>query len=63
MFEHEFKHRTHQLEKIFEVTGTPSAEDIAFMEEGPMKTVCNEMEMEMERREVNPYLITSSWKT
>lgn len=39
MLEREFKQETHQLEKIFEVTGTPAVEDIAWMEEGSMKTV------------------------
>lgn len=39
ILEREFKQETHQLEKIFEVTGTPAVEDIAWMEEGSMKTV------------------------
>lgn len=39
LFEQEFQSETHQLEKIFEITGTPSAEDIECMEDGPMKAV------------------------
>lgn len=39
MFEREFHQQTHQLVKIFEIMGTPDADDIACMEEGPMKTV------------------------
>ena len=37
--EQEFRAETHQLEKIFEITGTPSLADIEEMDEGPMKEV------------------------
>lgn len=43
LFEREFQSETHQLEKIFEIIGTPSIEDIKCMENGPMKTVMNEI--------------------
>ena len=39
--EQEFRAETHQLEKIFEITGTPSLADIEEMDEGPMKEVWN----------------------
>ena len=45
LFEREFQSETHQLEKIFEIIGTPSMEDIECMENGPMKTVIHEIEM------------------
>ena len=38
-FGEEFRAETHQLEKIFEITGTPSLADIEEMDEGPMKEV------------------------
>ena len=34
----EFHAETHQLEKIFEIIGTPSREDIEAMDDGVMKT-------------------------
>lgn len=34
----EFHAETHQLEKIFEIIGTPSKEDIEAMDDGVMKT-------------------------
>ena len=38
-FGEEFRAESHQLEKIFEITGTPSLADIEEMDEGPMKEV------------------------
>ena len=36
--EQEFQAQTHQLEKIFEITGTPAVEDIEQLEDGYLKT-------------------------
>lgn len=48
----EFHAETHQLEKIFEIIGTPSKEDIDAMDEGTMKTfLLNLPKMEGERFE------------
>lgn len=38
LLEHEFKARTHQLERIFEIIGTPEKEDIQELDEGVLKT-------------------------
>ena len=35
--EEEFRAETHQLEKIFEVIGTPPREDLLALDDGPMK--------------------------
>ena len=37
--EQEFRAETHQLEKIFEVIGTPPREDLLALDDGPMKDV------------------------
>ena len=38
-FGEEFRAETHQLEKIFEVIGTPPREDLLALDDGPMKDV------------------------
>ena len=38
-FGEEFRAETHQLEKIFEVIGTPPREDLLVLDDGPMKDV------------------------
>ena len=35
----EFANKSHQLEKIFEVIGTPPREDLLALDDGPMKDV------------------------
>ena len=38
-FGEEFRAETHQLEKIFEVIGTPTRDELMKLDDGPMKTV------------------------